>query len=195
MAHLSAHPRSALILILLAISGYAFAGVVINEVLYDYPGTDTGYEWIELYNPGAASINLQGAKILKGGESFAEVFVFPYFMLRPGAFVLVAEQNVPGAQFYATLAFQNGGSETDAIRYISADGLYTDTVLYDNPNTNNLPDDSGSPGASFAEDAPEGHSLARIMDGYDTNDCAADFRTDSTPTAGTPNHVAADYAT
>jgi hypothetical protein len=38
-----------------------WAGVVVNEVLYDPPGpSDTGLERIELYNNGSTAVNLAG---------------------------------------------------------------------------------------------------------------------------------------
>ena len=168
--------------------------VVINEVCYDPDGADTGKEWIELYNSGNTDVNLAGAKIFSGGSNFVEVFEFPHFILRAHRFVLIGDAQVEAAVFVTPLAFQNGGAETDAIRYLSADGSYTDTVLYDSPNGNNLPDDSSLPATSFAVDVPEGYSLARRMDGYDTDDCAADFCGESEPTPGLPNRVRVDYA-
>jgi len=51
--------------------------VVINEVLYDPDGADTGYEWIELYNNSSLALNLQDWTIEKAGTSFGLVFTFP----------------------------------------------------------------------------------------------------------------------
>ncbi len=170
------------------------AQVVINEVCYDPTGADSGKEWIELYNAGNSDVNLAGAKLFSGGSEFTEIFVFPHFILRARRFVLVGDEQVSQAVFITPLALQNGGAETDGIRYLGPDGYYTDTVLYDSPNSNSLPDDSGSAGTNFAADVPEGSTLARRMDGYDTNDCAADFRAETKPTPGLPNLVYADYA-
>lgn len=168
--------------------------VVINEVCYDPDGADSGKEWIELYNSGNTDVNLAGARIFSGGANFGEVFEFPHFILRAHHIVLIGDALVEQAVFVTPLAFQNGGAETDAIRYLSPDGSYTDTVLYDSPNSNGLPDDTGLPATSFAVDVPESYSLARRMDGYDTNDCAADFYAEQEPTPGLPNRVRVDYA-
>ena len=175
-------------------TGLLYAEIVINEVCYDPKGADSGYEWIELYNNGDSDVNLQGAKILCGGRTFQQVYELPSFILRAHRFLLIGESQVLQAQLITSLGFQNGGSETDGIRYVSPDGTYTDTLLYDSPNTNHLPDDTGAPGTSFAPDVPEGYSLARIIDGLDTNDCELDFISESQPTPGLPNHRYIDYA-
>jgi hypothetical protein len=178
----------------LLFTGLLSAEIVINEVYYDPRGPDSGYEWIELYNNGDSDINLQGGQILCGGRTFELVFELPSFILRAHRFLLIGESQVTQAQLITPLGFQNGGSETDGIRYVSSDGTYTDTLLYDSPNTNQLPDDTGTPGTSFAPDVPEGYSLARRNDGLDTDNCELDFLSESQPTPGLPNHRYIDYA-
>ena len=42
-------------------------GVVINEFLYDPAGTDTGHEWIELYNSGS-TVDISGWMIKAGAS-------------------------------------------------------------------------------------------------------------------------------
>ncbi len=169
------------------------SGVVINEVCYDPPGPDSGKEWIELYNPSSDVIDLSGCKIYSCGTSWVKAFEFPYYLLRPGRFVVLGGSEVAQAQFTASFSLQNGGSASDAIRFVNADSTYTDTVIYDEPNSNLITDDWGTVASSLAPDAPEGSSLARVVDGWDTNMCAADFRVESNPTPNAPNHVYTDY--
>ncbi|MFO7660877.1 MAG: lamin tail domain-containing protein [Candidatus Cloacimonadaceae bacterium] len=170
------------------------SSIVINEIMYDPVGTDTGYEWIELYNNGNSDLNLEGSKLQVAGASFATVFTFPYYILRAGRFVLIGEQNITQAVFNTALVMQNGGDATDGVRFISADNSYTDTVLYDSPNSNHLTDDSGSAGTSFAPDVAAGFSLARRTDGLDTNNCEFDFVAEANPTPGLPNRFPIDYS-
>lgn len=186
--------RLAIQALLLLLPFFAFARVLINEVCFNPVGPDSGKEWIELYNAGDEDINLEGAKLLSGGRIFSLVFEFPRFILRSRRFLLIGDSQVENAIFTIPLAFENGGSATDGIRYVSPDGIYTDTVLYDQPNTNNLTDDSGFVGTSFAPNPPQGWSLARRMDGLDTDDCALDFIGEPNPTPGLPNRVRADYS-
>ena len=42
--------------------------VKLNEILNDAEGPDTGLEWIELYNTGTATVNLDGLVSKKGLE-------------------------------------------------------------------------------------------------------------------------------
>lgn len=183
-----------LILLLAFAAQFMAARVVINEVCYDPSGEDIGQEWLELYNAGTEELDLSGCKVYSGGSSYTRDFVFPHFILRPGRFVLIGGAAVPNTHLTHNFSFQNGGSASDAICFVNADSSYTDTVIYDEPNSNGLLDDNGVPAVSFADDVPGGYSLARISDGYDTNTCATDFYAESTPTPGAPNRVYADYA-
>lgn len=162
--------------------------VAINEVLYDAVSTDTGREWIEFFNQGSAVVDLTGWRIERGGAALVSVFTFPTgAAIAPGAFLTVGEALVPDVDFVATLAFENGGSATDGIRLVDNKGVVVDVLLYDEPNTNLLPDESGSAGTSFAPDVTEGHSLARVPDGTDTNQNAVDIVDALTPTPGSSN--------
>ena len=175
--------------------GYLFAqGVVINEVSYDPDGADTGYEWIELYNNSNLIVNLQDWTIEKAGTSFELIFTFPDINIEHHSFLLIGEEFVPNTDLTLSLAFQNGGSESDGIRLTSADGLYTDTILYDSPNTNELPDDVSNPGEYFAHDVVGGNTIARKHDGEDSNNCEIDFFECEVPTPGEANFYPIDLA-
>ncbi len=169
--------------------------VMINEVLYDPDGSDTGYEWIELYNPTEENINLFGWIIQKAGSEFENVLIIADNYFIPAySYFLIGEEFVPNTDITADLAFQNGGSATDGIRLISADTLWTDTMLYDEPNSNGLPDDVSDPGEFFAPDVSSGNTLARIQDGVDSDNCELDFFECNEPTPGSPNIYPIDLA-
>ncbi len=61
----------ALALVLVPVS--AHAQIVISEFLYDAPGSDTGAEWIELHNIGAAPADLSKWKINDGSNHVLNV--------------------------------------------------------------------------------------------------------------------------
>ena len=170
--------------------------IVINEVFYDPTGSDGGYEWIELYNAGDEAINMFGWKIQKAGAEFESAYLFELLAptIHPGEYLLIGEEFVPDADITADLGFQNGGSSTDGIRLVSSDDFYTDTILYDEPNSNNLPDDISTPGNFFAPDVSSGHSLARKHNGIDSNNCTEDWFECENPTPGEANFYPIDLA-
>jgi hypothetical protein len=168
------------------------SAVVINEVLYDPSGSDGGYEWIELYNNGEEIVELSGWIIRKAGTEFTDLLVLPVSTIEPQGHLLIGDEYVIDADLTAELSFQNGGSATDGIQLVSADLFYTDTILYDEPNTNLLPDDQSDPGQYFAPDVSGGHSLARISDGVDSDNSEIDWFDCENPTPGAANFYPID---
>ncbi len=55
------------LMLILFFSGFnlTYAGVVINEIMYDVEGTDTGREWIEVYNDSDVSVDLSAFKFFE----------------------------------------------------------------------------------------------------------------------------------
>src|SRR3990167_3940307 len=43
------------------------SALVFSDVMYDPDGTDTGREWVEVYNDGVASVDLTGVSLVEGG--------------------------------------------------------------------------------------------------------------------------------
>lgn len=170
----------------------ASAAVVINELFYDPSGTDTQKEFIELYNNGTADVDLTGWQIQWGGTTYAYgTYAFPagtiirgqdYLLLGGDStavmFGVVPDIIIPNPGFN----FQNGGTETDAVRINDLLG-YHDTCLYDWPNTYNLEGDRSNPADSLEcnPDVNSGHSLSRITLGFDTN-YATDWEDLAAPT-------------
>ncbi len=169
--------------------------ILINEIYYDPPGTDTGYEWIEFFNKTAFSIDVSHWEIQIAGTSFAAKFIFPSGTVIPGqSFFVVGESEVRGADLTSStaIAMQNGGAETDGVRLVDDAGQIIDVVLYDSPNTNNLPDETGNAGVSFAPDVDAGHSLGRDAYHTDTNQSGDDFYDYAIPTMGINNEEPPD---
>jgi len=167
-------------------------GIKINELFYDPAGGDTGHEWIELYNTGTQPVQLEGWQIEKAGTAFEVCFTFPEYTIYPEQYLLIGESQVPEADLIGSLAFQNGGTATDGVRILAAEGDTIDTILYDSPNTNNLPGDAHQPGIYFAVDVSSGHSLIRYPNGHDTDNCEEDFFECEYPTPGAPNEIPQD---
>jgi len=158
----------------------------INEVLYDPIGSDTGNEWIEIYNSGNTEANLLGWKIYSGGD-FELDYTFGDLLLKPNSYLLIGGANVKNCDINFDFSFQNGGSSTDGIKLESPDGLYCDVLLYDTPNSDNLLIEDRTIGCLFAPDVSSGKSLARVKDGVDSDNSQNDFYECSVLTPGLSN--------
>lgn len=165
----------------------SYCSIVINEVMYDAVGSDQGKEWIELYNNGQEDVNLQGWLLQAGGSSFTDILIFPSINIRAKSFFLISEQASPLTNYIAELHFENGGSTSDGIRILNPRDQYTDTILYDSPNNNNLVGDNGDYDCLCPAVTP-GQSLARISDGIDT-DCPEDWLATSQSSPGNSNEI------
>lgn len=129
--------RTALLLLFLPVS--TFAQVVITEVMYDSPGSDTGREWIEVYNAGEAAVDLSGFKFFEANTNhkIATTTAGQNVSLSPGATAIIAD--VP-AKFSADWPFFTGalfdssfslGNTGETLSLKDAEGGVTDSLLYD----------------------------------------------------------------
>jgi len=163
--------------------------ILINEVLYDPTGSDLGNEWLEIKNISDKTINLEDWSIQVAGSTFSTKLTLPEYHINPEEIVLIGEENIANADITVPkISMQNGGSETDGVRILDDEGNIIDTLLYDDPNNNELPDDTGSTGESFAPDVSSGRSLSRISE-TDTDESESDFVETTVPTPGEENLI------
>ena len=154
--------------------------LVLNEVLYDPPGADAGREFVEIFNVSPDPVPLAGLELETADGAhpgtWRRVWTGSSGMLAPGALWLVAGDSLHAAA-RLTADLQNGpdairlrrGSEVlDTLGY----GMLTDPSLFE-----------GRPAADVTN-----ASLARVPDGRDTGDNAADFIT-AMPTPGRRNQL------
>lgn len=159
------------------------AQLVINELLPDPEGADSGREFVELLNDGQAPVDLDGVRL-----EFANGADGPVWQLRwsgaagqdlaPGARLLIVDRGWAGAvraDAEVALALQNG---PDAIRLVRG-GTVLDLVGYGALTDTLLAEGRPAPVAP-------GRALARRPDGRDTGDNRADF-VSAQPTPGAPN--------
>ncbi len=148
----------------------AHGGVVINEIYYDHPGKDDGYEFIELINTGPDDLCMEtlslefhngagsGWELLWRGSAFDTV-------RSRCLFVVGGEYVFPRADAVLRMGLQNG---PDAVRITSEDNVL-DLVGY-----GSLEDAEYVEGTS-AGSASAGYSLCRTPDGRDTGNNQLDF--------------------
>ncbi len=134
--------RHALFLILgiILLPAPALAQVVISEFLYDASGTDTDQEYIEIYNAGAAPVDLSKWKVSDGSNHTLNA---PpknggtgSISIAPGEYALLvndasgfraAHASVSGTVIDTVLSLSNTGS---TLALVDGDGTTIDSVSY-----------------------------------------------------------------
>ena len=198
--------------------GSSTAPVVINEFCYDDGGTDDR-EFVELYNRSANPVDISGWKLVcrdassgsitPGGTGGDPTFIIPGGnVILPGAFFVVGHATVvpttvpgasvsiaivPPATTYAAL-MENGPGDT--IELWDPANVVIDSVCFEMGGVNSTGFPLEGPGfyGDYATgDAPFGprSTLARVADGFDTNNNTADFNGLSYPTIGFTNAIPA----
>jgi hypothetical protein len=109
--------RSLPAIIFLLIPALASAQVLITEIMYDLrEGSDTGREWIEVYNAGSASVDLPKWKVVESGKNHKISTVQGSF--GAGTFAVIADNAMKfkadhpayaGALFDSAFSLNNDG--------------------------------------------------------------------------------------
>jgi imidazolonepropionase-like amidohydrolase len=179
--------------------------IVINEIDYDQPGTDTD-EFIELYNPTGAAIDLSKLAVVlinggvKPGKEYARIPLSG--TLQPDSYLVIASSTV-SVDLNATLVpfgvasnnIQNGNPDGVCILDTSS-GQIVDALSYGgaitaaslNGVTNAV---SLVEGTVLATTVVDSNSVVRALirnpNGQDADNANADWTMTATPTPGAPN--------
>ncbi len=168
----------------------SFAAVVVNEVLYDPDGPDTGLEFVEIANCGDEVVLLGGWTLETGNGANHDDWTLEWIggdldHLDPGEIFLIGEADVtPQPDYVTSLDLQNG---PDAVR-LTDGAVVVDLVGWGEPLFPEYYE--GAP----ASDAPSGRSLARTPDCWDHDQNAGDFSECDAPTPGVKNSLAHDLS-
>ncbi len=161
------------------ISSIAFsshAAIVINEIDYDQPGTDTA-EFIELFNTGNTSIPLNNYTIElingRNSSSYRSIDLSSFNIDANGYFVVCGDANLVANCNYSFTAtnswFQNGAPDAVA--------LYENTNLHDSLSyEGDLAIYTEVDFLTLNDNNSDIVSLARIPNGFDSNNNALDFQ-------------------
>lgn len=166
-------------MVLLGASTTTQAAVIINEIDYNQPGSDTA-EFIELFNPDINPVALDGytLELVNGtnGSTYKSFDLSGLSITAIGYLVLCdSTQAVANCDVNAASGswIQNGGSNGDAVALLFG-GAIVDSVVYDS-----IGGFLGSfaEGNSFtmADSNNEIMSIARLPNGLDSNFNASDF--------------------
>jgi len=155
---------------------------VINEIDYDQVGTDSE-GFVEIANVGDSEAALDGIAIVlvNGGDGTEYRRLALTGTLAPGAHFVWSTEAQNGAPDGVALVDTATGALLDALSY---EGEITAATI--DGHTYSLVE-----GTALAADVADSNtvdgSLARIPDGQDTNDAAADWTFTSTKTPGAAN--------
>ena len=170
--------------------------IKINEIFPNPDGSDSGYEWIELYNTSAEEIRLDAWVIETASSSWSVRYTFPpETAIAPNSFFLVGEEYVPNevADLISdsNLSLGNASTGLDGVRLIDCPANVEDTILYGKagafPSEEEVLflDDAGL--ESFAIFPESGKSIGRFPDGEDSDVNDIDFQSNMTPSPNEPN--------
>jgi predicted extracellular nuclease len=169
--------------------------VVINEVDYDQPSTDTA-EFLELKNTGATAVDLDPFSVelvngVNGGAAVYRTFDLPSFSLAAGDYYVICANpgTVAGCDLDApvdTDLIQNGPPDAIGLR---SPGILVDAVSYEG----SVPGYTEGSGVGVEDNAVGTAGISRCPDGGDTDQNNVDFKT-APITPGAGNSCAADDA-
>ncbi|KKW24601.1 MAG: S-layer-like protein array protein [Candidatus Kaiserbacteria bacterium GW2011_GWC2_52_8b] len=160
---------------MLTVPFFAHAQVAITEIMYDLPGgSDSGREWVEVYNAGVAPIDLTKLRLNENGTNHKITAVAGGNTLSPASYAVIADDpanfrvdwsQFSGQLFDSAFSLSNDG-EMIGIRDASSTEIAS--VSYssgwgaggDGNSLNRSPNDAGafiarkpSPGAAMADSA------------------------------------------
>lgn len=150
------------------------AGISVNEIMYDLPGSDDGREWAEIKNNGAAAVDLKDFRFFnKEGGHLIKTYGSASTVIEPGALVVfsdVPDKFLADWPNFAGILLDSSFSlvQSDTVGIKDESGNIIDSVSYDK-----------SMGA-----AGDGNSLSRSGNTF----------TASSPTPGEANGGAAGAA-
>lgn len=108
-----------------------FGAVVINEVLYDPPGTDTGLEYIRLYNNSDSGVDLTGYEL---NAVSGDYYIFSSISLAPKSFITIHWRkdgtNTQSDLYTGTSGFDaNMGNTTGWVAFFRSKHDEKDTII------------------------------------------------------------------
>jgi hypothetical protein len=181
--------------------------LVINEVDYDNPSTDTT-EYVEIFNPSSGSIDLTNVVVMFVSGSTNMVYrtepLSSIGTLGPGEYLVIsdaavtvptgAKHYIPSAADWGSNAIQNASSSADGIALVdtqaktvidalSYGGSITAAQLTNFTGTTSLVEGT----ATTATDSPNTGALCRKPNGQDTDNASVDWAFCSTLSPGAAN--------
>ena len=175
----------------LGLTTSAEAALLINEVDYDQPGSDTA-EFIELYNNSPLSIELNGytLELVNGNDGGVyNSFDLSGLNIAANGYLVLCDDITSVMNCTIDIGnngwLQNGGTDGEAIALYN-ESLLIDSLAYEYNNSTTLGIFAEGGSGAGIDPSTEIGSLARLPNGIDTNLNSNDFGTGCI-TPGTAN--------
>lgn len=171
------------------------AQVVISEIMYDLEsGSDSGREWVEVFNTGGSTVTLTEWKLFENGTNHALTAYSGSEEIPSGAYAIIADNpanfladnpGFSGSVFDSAFSLSNTG-ETLILRCCGSDLLDKDSVTYSSAmgaqgDGKTL---QRSSGGSFSALAPTPGSGALVADASQTTETTLSESENTAPNAG-----------
>ena len=154
----------------LLVPHFALAQIVISEIMYDLPvGSDSGREWIEVYNPGPAAVDLTKLRLFENGTNH-KIAATGVSVMQSSTYAVIADNatkfktdwpGFSGQLFDSTFDLGNAGDSLelrDASSTVLDSATFTSTLgaggdgnsLNRAPGTSEFSPRTPSPGAAMS---------------------------------------------
>jgi hypothetical protein len=116
---------------------YAFASLEITEIMYDLSGSDTGREWIEIYNPDSTPVDVTKIKLFEASTNHGVSVSSGSGTLNFEGYAVISDvpskfmtdnPSYSGMLFDSTFSLSNTG---EPLELRNASGTILDSVTYD----------------------------------------------------------------
>ncbi len=173
----------------IALPGFAHA-MSFTEIYYDPIGTDTGHEFIEIYNDESESVDLTGWKLFEANSNHGLTAYAGDLILESGEYAVIADQPAQLAADFSgietlldsvfslnntgeALALKNqSGSVIDEVTYISSQGGSQDGGSL-NKVSSSWVSRTPSPGTSAAASSPAEDDSDNTADDQSSDDAGS----------------------
>jgi hypothetical protein len=134
------HITSIVLFLIVLLTPLSTHALTITEIMYDVAGTDTGREWVEVFNGGTQSVDVKTYKLFESnvnhGITTSDSYTNPSATLPVGGYAVIADNAVKfledwpqytGYLFDSAFSLSNTG---ELLRMVDASGGTTDTREY-----------------------------------------------------------------
>ncbi|OHA89084.1 MAG: hypothetical protein A2653_00405 [Candidatus Zambryskibacteria bacterium RIFCSPHIGHO2_01_FULL_43_25] len=125
-----------LLILAFAFPLFAGASIEISEIMYDLPGTDSGREWVEVYNSGSSEVDLSALKFFEANTNHGLTVSQGDPNIPTGGYAIIADDPskfladwpaFSGVIFSSSFSLSNTG---ESLSIHDADGNDINTVSY-----------------------------------------------------------------